>query len=223
MTDPTLAPDSQPEASQSSSQGNYGFKKDGTPKKKPGKKKGSVVTPNSSVPPASVPAGAQGLSELTQLSKELKAEEDKKEKAFKKELEEIIKDADQYEGFPDLQLNAMLSHPKTLKTLFAATLKKVKSGDSKVISRVIDHLVGKPRQQVEISTPESKAKVVIGQFSDEELVAFAKKAAQEAQVSYQTQLPAPVGTTNEVTSTSEPENQSFDPSNPQISQHGPNL
>lgn len=195
----------------------YGLKKDGTPKGKPGKKSGSL---NVATQVSGVSNDSSGLSDLSKLNQELAAEEGKKEKAFKKELEEIIKDAEQYDGYADLQLNSMLQHPKTVKALFAATLKKLHQGDSRVINRLIDQLVGKPMQQVQLSSSnESNIKTVVGKLTTEDLLSLAKQASNVSSNEL-TSTSDPVGTTNDGTLGSETENTGIDPSNPSNSSNG---
>lgn len=190
MTDPLIplpsAPESQPESNVEPTATNpsapYGYKKDGTPKKAPGKKKGAVKVMQSGQVENDPPE--KPLSPYQQA--ELEAQ--KQEQQFQEELAEILKESAKYDGFPDLQLNQMLMNPKAIKSLFTSLFKKVKQGDVKILIRYLDQIVGKPRQQVElVQAQNSNVKEVVKQLSIEEMVALAKQAVNQQALPVQTQ------------------------------------
>jgi hypothetical protein len=220
LESPQLAPVANPDAP-------YGLKKDGTPKKAPGKKKGQTVLPKSGV--AKGVANPEPQKQLTPWQ-QAEQEAQQKEAQFQEDLKEILEASKQYKDFPELKLTHMLMHVKSVDALFVAIAKKVKEGDSKVINRYMDHIVGKPRQQVEvINTQPKNVEKAINEVSTSDLKEFFKNTsvflAQQiqqpvpvsapepeptiSQTVAQEVAPAPVGNTNEVSSGFSPSKPAF--------------
>lgn len=76
---------------------------------------------------------------------------------------------------PAVRLNEMLEHPVAMKFLFRRVMQDIKSGDTRVVLRVMDHFLGKPVQRNEnFNTDHSTAIIesAVGAMTDEELVQY---------------------------------------------------
>lgn len=158
---------------------------------------------------------SQKKSELSPWQK-AEQEAQQKEEQFQEDLKEILKESEQYKDFPELKLTRMMMHPKSVDALYAAIARKVHQGDTKMLIRVLDQLVGKPMQQVQLTNnaASDNLKTIVGQLTKEQMVQIGLGLTN------QNQLPTPVGTTNDGTNIPEPVIPTFDPSNPEIPEHG---